>query len=331
MSTESYQTTTAHFINKDWELKSVVLQTLKTEGTHTGEAIADHLEQMRKKWMPLVVPTAVTDNAANEKKAFDILKWHRFGCYGHRINLTVKKALQVNEVSRIVGKGRKLVTLFHQSSSLSDLLKAKQSLVLQGESIHHKLIQDVPTRWNSTYLMLSRLLEQMPAIMAVATDATVNKAAATTLRNCTFSFDEQFTVERCVDILEPLYRATTILCADQIPTLQKILPVLVKLKRITQPNEGDSTVVQKMKSIILDEIENREKPEDEELVLLAVILNPFTKHMDFLSETQREKANTLLLTKVGEIVGTPATPPIAIVKTEPTDEPQAPQPHLSKN
>ncbi|KAL5022683.1 hypothetical protein ScPMuIL_001838 [Solemya velum] len=155
MSTESYQTTTAHFINKDWELKSVVLQTLKTEGTHTGEAIADHLEQMRKKWMPLVVPTAVTDNAANEKKAFDILKWHRFRCYGHRINLTVKKALQVNEVSRIVGKGRKLVTLFHQSSSLSDLLKAKQSLVLQGESIHHKLIQDVPTRWNSTYLMLS--------------------------------------------------------------------------------------------------------------------------------------------------------------------------------
>ena len=47
--------------------------------------------------------TAVSDNAANEKKALKLLNWTRFGCYGHRLNLIVKHSLEVNEVSRLLG------------------------------------------------------------------------------------------------------------------------------------------------------------------------------------------------------------------------------------
>lgn len=43
-ATESYDTITAHFINKDWELRSAVLQTSKVEGSHTSENIAKRLE-----------------------------------------------------------------------------------------------------------------------------------------------------------------------------------------------------------------------------------------------------------------------------------------------
>ena len=46
MATESYDTVTAHFINKDWELKSAVLQTHKITGSHTGEKIAEGLSGM---------------------------------------------------------------------------------------------------------------------------------------------------------------------------------------------------------------------------------------------------------------------------------------------
>ena len=47
-ATESYDTVTAHYINKDWELRSAVLQTSKVEGCHTGEHIAERLQGTNK-------------------------------------------------------------------------------------------------------------------------------------------------------------------------------------------------------------------------------------------------------------------------------------------
>ena len=81
-NTESYNTVTGHFINPEWELKSVVLETTKVEGSHTAENIASSLRETQQAWS-FVTPTAVTDNAANEKKALELLQWVRFGCYGH--------------------------------------------------------------------------------------------------------------------------------------------------------------------------------------------------------------------------------------------------------
>ena len=85
MNTESYNTVTAHFIDTDWNMKTAVLETKKMEGSHTSEKIAAALKETEQRWS-LKDPVATTDNAANEKKAFEILEWQRFGCYGHRLN-----------------------------------------------------------------------------------------------------------------------------------------------------------------------------------------------------------------------------------------------------
>jgi hypothetical protein len=127
-NTESYSCVTAHFITVNWQLVSADLQTKKVHGSHTVENIADALKEVKEQWsLPEII--AVTDNAANEKKAFGILQWIRFGCYGHRINLVVKNALNApKEIVNVIAKvqGRKLVTFFHQSSSANDMLKVKQ-------------------------------------------------------------------------------------------------------------------------------------------------------------------------------------------------------------
>lgn len=157
--------------------------------------------------MGLPQPIATTDNAANEQKAYEILRWDRYGCYGHRINLVVKHAVDKPEVNRLLGKARKLVTFFHQSSSITDLFKNKQRLLFEGQTqqnlIGHKLIIDVATRWNSTLYMLQRLTEQFPVLMSLVNDPSLSKQASTTLKNCIFSFEEQSLVESIVAILEP--------------------------------------------------------------------------------------------------------------------------------
>lgn len=167
--TQSYDTVICHVVTDKWELKSAVLQTKKVEGKHTDENIAANLQATMTDWK-LSPPTAITtDNAANEQKAIRMLGITRFGCFGHRINLVVKKALETPDISSLLKKGRHLVSFFHKSSSATDLLIAKQKLLVPSK-ISHRLVMDCPTRWNSTLSMLSRLAEQMPIIVNVASD-----------------------------------------------------------------------------------------------------------------------------------------------------------------
>lgn len=46
-------------------------------------------------------------------------------------------------MSNVLGKSRKLVTLFHTSTSVNDALMEKQKLLLPEQLHEHKLIADV--------------------------------------------------------------------------------------------------------------------------------------------------------------------------------------------
>ena len=56
---------------------------------------------------------------------------------------------------------RKIVSHFHKSSKATEELRQIQTLLNLPQ---HKLIQDVETRWNSSYYMLKRIIEQRAAI-----------------------------------------------------------------------------------------------------------------------------------------------------------------------
>lgn len=70
--------------------------------------------------------------------------------------------------------GRCLTTHLHKSEPALRALRIRQ----QGMRLHqHQLIQDVKTRWNSTYYMIERLVEQRWPITAVLSDSTVTKSS----------------------------------------------------------------------------------------------------------------------------------------------------------
>ncbi|XP_053374207.1 E3 SUMO-protein ligase ZBED1-like [Mercenaria mercenaria] len=298
-ATESYDTVTAHFINSNWELRSAVLQTTKVEGSHTGEHIAERLKEMVSDWN-IPVPTVVTDNAANERKAIQLLGWERFGCYGHRLNLAVKHSLDVPEVSRILGKSRKIVTLFHQSTSLNDCLLDKQILVYSDTRnlIGHKLINDVPTRWNSTLAMLRRLSEQIAAILAIASDdkLNINKTTCNNLRSYCLTFEEQNIVEGLIKLLSPFEKATTILCAENSPTMNKVLVSMAKIRNILElQSHSESATLKKVVGKLQEQLTKR--TDYEEIPVMAALLNPDTKSLSFLPVHEQEAGRRLLLDK----------------------------------
>lgn len=170
---------------------------------------------------------------------------------------------------------------------------SKQQILLAEDLRGHKLIMDCPTRWNSTYSMLERLLEQTPAIMAVISDSSCAKAAANTLKFYAYSFDELSLVERLAAALKSFMNATNCVCGDKSPTLHKIIPLLIKLSKCVEIDSEDPTLIQRIKEKMKSELQRR--TQDRELALMACMLNPFTKDLDFLPTEERLDAHQLLL------------------------------------
>jgi hypothetical protein len=205
-------------------------------------------------------------------------------------------------------------------------LLEKQKLLFEGQTtqnlIGHKLIIDVPTRWNSTLYMLKRLIEQFPVLMALANDPGLSKQASSTLKNCVFSFEEQSTVEGIVALLQPFETATTIVCADQSPTMHKVLPLVMKLLRIIDPKDGDEPIIRRMKEIMLSELNKRAITD--KTTLMGCLMNPFTKDLHFAPEL-REQAYQFLR-EVQSVCKTGTV--IKIKKEDNKDDPVAEDPPL---
>lgn len=132
---------------------------------------------------------------------------------------------------------RRIVTFFHSSSTATHILKEKQSALQLPE---HKLIQDVRTRWNSSFDMISRYLEQQPAIFATFHHKDVKKNIKDIV---TLSETEKSEAEELVNILGPLKKMTTILCSEHSPTVSLVHPMREMLLREMARKSSTSQMV----------------------------------------------------------------------------------------
>jgi hypothetical protein len=222
-ATESYITITAHLIDKEWCMNSFVLQTRPLHESHTGKNIGAVLVDASKEWQlerPHKLLPIVTDNAANMDVAIQEAKFTpHIKCFAHTINLATQRGLQVHQMSRLLGRIRHIVSFFHRSATATNLLKSKQELLQLPK---HKLIQDVKTRWNSSYDMIDRFLEQQPAIVATLLSKEIRQRE-TDLN--TLSEDDVSNAEDILKLLKPMKTITTILCDEAAPTISMIFPL----------------------------------------------------------------------------------------------------------
>ena len=92
------------------------------------------------------------------------------GCAGHTLQLCVNAELKVNRsVDQAIAVACCLVPHFRKSKPSMRALKGRQTDI---RTPRHCLIQDVSTRWNSTFFMIERLLEQRWPVTAVLADTS---------------------------------------------------------------------------------------------------------------------------------------------------------------
>lgn len=161
---ESYLTVSCHFILDSFVLKSAVLSTKPLENGihHTSENISEALHEIFVEYnITEKVVCIVTDNAHNMKKACELIQKRHLPCYAHTLNLVVQECISADSIQKMIKKVKEIVTFIRSSHVATEMLKKEQS-TLGFEPL--KLLQDVSTRWNSTFYMIQRVLKVNDAL-----------------------------------------------------------------------------------------------------------------------------------------------------------------------
>ena len=267
-STQAYITVTAHYLTNVWKMESKVLQTHEMPERHTGVHISERLLKAGEDWkISNKIVAVVRDNAANMVLASHLLEnWGDLPCFGHTLQLAVKAGLDLPLISRLTATCRKIVGHFKHSVVATSALREKQ----QSLNIpQHQLIQDVSTRWNSTYFMYERIAEQRWAIYAVIHDEQVTPSDK---RHLDLKPEQWDLLSQLVVVLKPLQVATTVLSGDQNVSSSLVHPVVDGLvKNHLKTEGGDLAMVKRFKDVIAGELLRRFPFDPESVSVLSSI------------------------------------------------------------
>ncbi|XP_070403946.1 E3 SUMO-protein ligase ZBED1-like isoform X2 [Nothobranchius furzeri] len=159
LNMEAYLALTCHYINDNMQLCTSVLGVKHFPQSHTADNLTQVKRGMKDDWaITNKVRCLVTDAAPNMMAATRTLQIRHSICIAHKLNLIVKKSCdQIPELPSIRHKSRQIVSFFRSSTTAKEKLAQVQQQMGRPTL---KLVNEVPTRWNSTYQMLSRLHDE---------------------------------------------------------------------------------------------------------------------------------------------------------------------------
>jgi hypothetical protein len=158
---DSYMTVTASFIDENWKLRKKVIGFFLVKG-HKGEDIGKNVLRCMTEWGFDSVMKITVDNASANDAGISYLrrylsktnlasgKYLHMRCAAHIVNLIVHDGLK--EVDLSVKRVRAAVKYIRNGGSR--MVKFKEIVEEDKLTKNPYLTSDVPTRWNSTYLML---------------------------------------------------------------------------------------------------------------------------------------------------------------------------------
>lgn len=163
---QAFLSLTVHYMDAQFKLHSLPLECSPFPGSHTALAIAAKTEEMlsRAGISPAYVSAVVADNAANQVAAGALADFDSVACAPHTLQLTVKQILEEISVAELLTVTRSVVGSFKHSALKGAELEEEQERA--GLRIR-RLLQDVRTRWSSTWRHLLSLRESKRAVKVI--------------------------------------------------------------------------------------------------------------------------------------------------------------------
>lgn len=283
----SFLSFTAHWLSAEFKLQHGVLAMKPFSGSHTGENIANELNSIASRWdiEQSKIHVIVHDSGANMVKGVRMAEYNSARCFIHSLQRVVLESLKVQpEVMDLIAKGRRIVTHFNHSGLAKEKLLALQKELCLPE---HQLVQDINTRWNSTFYMVERLLEQKRVISLYVSEND-------TLTNLTTR--QWCLMEQCVQLLKPFEEITKI-TSSGLSCISEVIPHVAALKKFLDKDETVRRTADllNMRASLKAQLASRfiSLSEDPKY-LIATFLDPRFK-ANFLGKVEAERARQTIL------------------------------------
>lgn len=298
---DSFISFTAHWIDNDYNYKHIVLNARHFPGSHNSENISRMLNNMIMEWnLKNKIYLVIRDSGSNIVKGVKDTNLKSESCFLHNLHLIVTDALNSQRaVKDIIATGRRIVGHFNHSSLACSRFKQ-----IQEEQLHvtpKMLLQDISTRWNSTYYMLNRLLELKNAISLYVNENNE-------IPN--FSLHQWTLIQNCLKLLQPFEEITKQISSSK-SLISEVIPMVVTLNAyLSKFLPSEVSGVGTMKDTLKANIDQRfSLIQMNEHFSIATILDPRFK-MHFFDKTNGydEVVKTSLLSimkKEFEILNSP--------------------------
>jgi hypothetical protein len=220
-SNHSVFASTVHAVSDDWKLKQFTLPSMTMGPLHTSLAQSDAILRTIECLPPPVA--VVTDNAASIVKAVRdlpvMMNIRHVRCCAHSLQRCVADTIGTQSETRkgdpearaLLSKCRKVVGHFSHSPGAQLLLDGHAT----ANQRPRRLVRDVPTRWNSSYLMMQSLIPMRLPLAAYSAVQVADDHAGLNLP----TIAEWGQIADLVRILSMFNRITTQLSASMYPTL----------------------------------------------------------------------------------------------------------------
>lgn len=299
--------------------RHVVLAIMQLPHPHTGDCLANAIDECLKDWgiSNSKVMMVVSDNGSNIVKAIrllndramedeaveeeeeeesseddgngqdgetdvpDAIPYPRMFCMAHTLQLIIKKAY--NHYDALLSKARRLVSRVRKSSSAMEKLASTAGKVV---------ICDNSTRWNSTYMMIKRLLELRLPLKDVLDDMNVDSLLVA----------DWTRLEELAALLEPFSVQIDNLQTDAV-SLSFAIPAILDLQCHLQAFQTNRTIARTLLADLNDRFScllNPTLPNFYALPAASCLLNPSVAAALLTPEqtTLRDAAKNFIIAEV---------------------------------
>nr|XP_020643858.1 zinc finger BED domain-containing protein 4 [Pogona vitticeps]XP_020643859.1 zinc finger BED domain-containing protein 4 [Pogona vitticeps]XP_020643860.1 zinc finger BED domain-containing protein 4 [Pogona vitticeps]XP_020643861.1 zinc finger BED domain-containing protein 4 [Pogona vitticeps]XP_020643862.1 zinc finger BED domain-containing protein 4 [Pogona vitticeps]XP_020643864.1 zinc finger BED domain-containing protein 4 [Pogona vitticeps]XP_020643865.1 zinc finger BED domain-containin len=291
--TREYITLTAHWVTFESRVRpqcedyhcSALLNVSQIDCDYSGISVQKQLEYWWETWVTsigLQVGITVTDNQTIEK-TLNEGEHSSVQCFGHTINLIVNEAIKSQRmVQNLLSIARKICERVHRSA------KAKEKLAELQKEYHlpqHQLIQDVPSKWNTSFHMLERLIEQKRAIDEMSIECSFREL---------ISCDQWEVMQSVCHALKPFEVASREM-STHMSTLSQVIPMIHILNRkielLFEETMGIDTMLKSLKEAMVSRLSSTLQ---DPRYIFATLLDPRYKASLFTEEEAEQYKQDLI-------------------------------------
>lgn len=279
-----------------WKRERICIGCIPFDERHTAQNIFTRLKDLLFEWnLYSKTEVALRDNAANVTAAFNVAECsiNSFGCMNHSLQLVIKSELfTLSSVKDLIAKCRRVAGHASQSTAFYKELYSQQERHF-GKNERLSLLQDVETRWNSTYIMLERAQKLKHPL--------VSTLLATGSLDMEFSSQDWNLMEKLVNVLGVFYEATKALSSSDA-SISCVIPLVTTILKSLEVKSADFGIMG-MKRGLREEMARRFAGiESKEILALATLLDPNYQIHFFRDKDALKDAKQLLCQKVVDTV-----------------------------